>query len=139
MRKQRVVLEYIANAPLARRHVDAAIRVEPRLAVDDDAAFVGSHETRQHLQRQRLAGARWTVEREARGVGGKTDREIEPPARGPDLLFDIDVDVHRYTGATRMCPRRANIFAAMSSVTQTSETMITSAPASASSPAFTAS
>src|SRR5439155_2623298 len=27
--KQRVVLEYIADTPLARRHVDAAIRVEP--------------------------------------------------------------------------------------------------------------
>src|SRR5436305_96815 len=55
--KQRIVLEYIADAAIARRHVDAAIRVEPGLAVDDDAAFGGPHEPRQHLQRQRLAGA----------------------------------------------------------------------------------
>src|SRR6266550_800226 len=55
--KQSVVLEYIAGAPRARRHVHAETGVEPRVAVDDDATFVGSHEPRQHLQRQRLAGA----------------------------------------------------------------------------------
>ena len=77
----------------------------------------------------------------ARGYDPVTeaDRAAEAAIRGADLLDDVDVDPHRYTGTTRMCPRRVNRFAATSSTTHTMETMVTSVPACASSPALTAS
>ena len=102
MREERVILEYIADAAAARRHIDAELAIEPRRAVDDDAAIVGRHETREHLQRQRLAGARGSVQRKPIGVGGKRNREIETAVAGAHMFFDVDVDAHDYSAAARM-------------------------------------
>src|SRR6202030_632162 len=57
MRKQRVVLEYIAAGALLRPQIHARSGVEQNAVVEQDSALVGRHETGDGIERQSLAGA----------------------------------------------------------------------------------
>src|SRR5215470_6863607 len=57
MRKQRITLEHIADAARLRRNVDARDAVEEDAAIHHDATRAGSDQSRETLQRERLARA----------------------------------------------------------------------------------
>ncbi len=94
VRKQRIVLEDVADIAPARWYVDIARPIEPGFAIDDDPSTVGAHEAREHLQRQRLARAGRTEQCEPFRVGAKLHGEVEPAALRDDALGDIDVEAH---------------------------------------------
>jgi hypothetical protein len=105
VREEREVLEDVAGAARADGEVEAARRVEERLAVDADEARVRAFQPGDGFERERLARARRAeedgdarlgrevdVEREARGRAALAPRRL----RGARELF-VDSDrEHRY-------------------------------------------
>ena len=77
VRKQRVVLKDVAAMARARRQMHARGAVEQDLIVQQDASFVGAHESGDGIERQRLAGAARTEQHRHAGGGA----EIRDPAK----------------------------------------------------------
>jgi hypothetical protein len=92
VREQRVVLEQVADAPLGRGHVDALRRVVERAAVQPHMARGGLQQTRDGLQRERLARARGAIERSEGNVGLKARGQVEASRPVLDRELQIDVD-----------------------------------------------
>ncbi len=90
VRKKQPILEYVAEASLVRRQVDAASAVEQRLAVDDDASALRTADARDRIDDAGLARARATEQADDRRLGAKRDLELERP----EALLDVNVD-HR--------------------------------------------
>jgi hypothetical protein len=86
VRKQRVILEYVAAAASLRWPADAAGAVEPHLIAIRDAATIGSHSPGQSPEHGRLAGARSAGKGEASPCGDfELNVEIDPADGVSDL------------------------------------------------------
>ena len=89
MREEAAFLEDIAEPAPLRRQIDPLIGGEQHLAGDGDAAAIGPHEARQHVDERRLAGARAAIERgDALGRRGEARGEGE----GAEAFLDVDFD-----------------------------------------------
>jgi hypothetical protein len=76
-----VVLEHVAEAPVAGGHVDARGGVEERLAREGDAAAVGREQPGDRPQGEALAGSGGTVEDGAVRAGPEAHGEVEAAPR----------------------------------------------------------
>ena len=98
MRKQRVVLKHIAAIAFLRRQVHAGRGVVQDVVVQQDAAFIGLHESGDGIEHQRLAraagaeehrhaggGREFQIQREARGIGSGSEGFAEPGLQHGDL------------------------------------------------------
>ena len=81
VRKQRVALEDVPEAACSRRAVDAARTVEQEQVVEDHTPGVGSDESGEAVQRQRLAGRPEGTTRATRTPPPPTDVEREAGSR----------------------------------------------------------
>ena len=90
MREQAPVLEHVADAPLVHRHEDAALGVDHRDVVHDDAALVGPDQAGDDVDQRGLAGARAAEQRGEPAVG----REARIEAEAPQPMLDVDGERH---------------------------------------------
>jgi hypothetical protein len=94
VRKQRVILKEIREAPRLRPLVDAARAVEERIAVQRDLAFVGAQQARDRLQRQALARARRPEQHDALRARGERHVERELALGRVQGFTDVDGERH---------------------------------------------
>ena len=73
MRKERIILEDISTMASPRRHVKARRAIEQNLIVQQDAAFIGMHESGDGIERQRFARAAGTKQDCHSGSGVEFD------------------------------------------------------------------
>ena len=91
VRKQGVVLKHITAIAFLRRQMDSRGGVVKDVVFEQDAAFVGLHESGDGIEHQRFAGAagaeehrdaggggEFEIQREARGIGSRSERFAEP-------------------------------------------------------------
>ncbi len=69
MGKQQLILKHEAHAAQLGTDVDAAARVEPRLAAESNRARAGREQSGDHVEHARLAGARRADQRRHLGIG----------------------------------------------------------------------
>ena len=81
------------------RHEKAALGVEQRLAVDDDASALRPDQAGDDVDQARLARTRAAEQRRHTGLGGEARGEVEGAAR----MLDVDLEAHV---ATRRAPMR---------------------------------
>src|SRR5262252_7837683 len=126
MREQQIVLEHVAEPPTLRRHVDAALTVEERGLVDDDAAPLRPGDAGERVDKTGLARSRSPEKAHDRSLGTKC--HFQPEAA--QLASDVDVDHSR---AAR-CGRRATHSAATSAARDKATAIALSRQADASPP-----
>ena len=88
MRKEKVVLENVAEPPPLRRNVDAALAVEKRSAVDHDRSALRAGDACERVHEAGLARARAAEECCKTAPGAEMDVELE--AAQP--VFEIDLE-----------------------------------------------
>src|SRR5262249_22564510 len=95
MRKERIVLEQVADATLLGRDENAAFGIEPRLVAEPDIAAIRTLEPGYAAQRCRLSRAgRAEQEGQREGVFGPPQFELDQGPTGI-LLFEIRCELDR--------------------------------------------
>ena len=128
VRKERVALEDVADTSRLRRHVDAGCAVEEHAPVHDDATRVRCDESRQALQRQRLAGA-GRAEQHGHAPAGRP-RDVQIEAGHLQRERDLEPIAHVALAPSRLAATITTHDSALSTTTSSS--------AAASSPVCTA-
>jgi hypothetical protein len=95
VREQQRVLEHVADSPPVERHVDAARRVEQRLAVDADRAARGSKDAGDRVDDAGLSRSRRPEQADDRRLGSKAHAEVERT----EPALDVNVDHRRASRA----------------------------------------
>src|SRR5262249_30163893 len=129
VREQASLLEYVADAPAMRRHVDAVLGIEQDGVIEHDAAAVRRDQAGDNVGERGLAGAGGTEQR------GDAARRVEARLQGKiaEPLFHVERE-HPHSPWKRVPARRASHSAAISAASEMAIATSTSRPAAASPP-----
>ena len=112
VRKECIVLEQIADMALLRLQVDVLLRVKEHSAIEDDSAFIRSHNAGDASEGHGLAAAGCSENADMACIGRKVHIEAEPP----EILADVCFQSHDFLAFLRS--RSSSMFTEISTTAE---------------------
>jgi hypothetical protein len=94
MGKEGVILEHVADIPMAGRNREVAGGIEEYPLSYHDPTLIRGHQSRHGLQGEAFPRAGRTEQGDDVFVRGKGDLQVKDPSPCPQLFFDINQDFH---------------------------------------------